>query len=252
MYKFYIIQSLKPTDPNLGQKIFDELSSTANCEFFSINTRQELNNIFDYIQMDLSVDKQIKGVVHLHCHGNNEGIGLFNKIGKIDFIKWEELRVKFREMYVSTSKKPILSICSCEGFNVARLVPHLEPCPYEYITGSFKKIGFKISVDAYSCFYKLLIQEKSLQESVIETRTKYPKLDFTCLNNSQLFELAIEAYLKNEMIPEKISKRKLEIEKKVIAHFGFINQEQKDYLEFIFTEKGTEEQLEKFKKVFFS
>lgn len=252
MNKFYIIQSLKPTDDNLGQTVFDNIKDISKSEFFKVTNKNELLGVLDYIRLDLASQPTTKGVIHIHCHGNDKGIGIRDDEDTREFVLWEELRDKFREIYVSTNQKPLLSMCACKGFNVAKLVAHFQPCPYDYITGSLKAITFNDSVNAYSDFYKAMISGKTIEESINEIRSSYPLMDFVCLNSKVLFKIATEGYKELEMTPEKIKNRREAIEKIIIAYFGKINKEQKDYLDFAFSDKGTDDHLEKYKAIFFS
>ncbi len=252
MDKFYIIQSLKPTDPDLGQSVHDNIKDISTSEFFKVTNKNELLSTLDYIRLDLTTNPDLKGVIHMHCHGNDQGIGIRDDNDTREFVFWEDLRDKFREIYVSTNKKPLLSMCACKGFNVAKLVAHFQPCPYEYITGSFKAIGFDDSINGYSTFYKALISGKSLIDSINETRQNFPAMDFACFNSTHLFQIATEGYKKLEMTTEKIKSRRDAIEKIIVDHFGFINEQQKNYLDYAFSDTGTDEHLEKYRAVFFS
>src|SRR5258706_5845181 len=136
MDKFYIIQSLRAADPELGKRVYDNIKDLTRAEYFKVTTKDELLNILDLIRVDLMASPNARGVIHIHCHGNDEGIGIRDDNDKRDFVYWEDLREKFREIYVATNTKPLLSMCSCKGFNVARLVPHFEQWRYAYVTGS--------------------------------------------------------------------------------------------------------------------
>ncbi len=184
MNKFYIIQSLKPTDPELGQRVYNKIKDISTSEFFKVTNKNELLSTLDYIKLDLTTNPDLKAVIHIHCHGNDQGIGIRDDNDTREFVYWEDLRDKFREIYVSTNKKPLLSMCACKGFNV--------------------------------------------------------------------FQIATEGYKKLEMTPEKIKIRRDSIEKIIIDQFGFINEEQKNYLDYAFSDEGTDEYLEKYRSVFFS
>jgi hypothetical protein len=252
MDKFYIIQSLKPTDPDLGQSVHDNIKDISTSEFFKVTNKNELLSTLDYIRLDLTTNPDLKAVIHIHCHGNDQGIDIRDDSDKREFVFWEDLRDKFREIYMSTNKKPLLSMCACKGFNVAKLVAHFQPCPYDYITGSFKAIDFDDSINGYSTFYKSLISGKSIIDSINETRQKFPAMDFACFNSTHLFQIATDGYKKLEMTPEKIKSRRDAIEKIIIDHFGFMNEQQKNYLDHAFSDIGTDEHLEKYRSVFFS
>lgn len=252
MKKFYIIQSLKTADPELGKQVHDNIKDISASEYFKVTDKQELLNTLDLIQLDLTANPDLEGVIHIHCHGNEQGIAIRDDSDTRQFVYWKELRAKFREIFVATTKKPMLSICACKGFNVIRLVAHFEPCPYDYVTGSFKGIGFDDSVNGYSFFYKCLIDGKTLNESILETRTTFPQMDFACFNSQQLFTIAVNGYKTLEMTAEKVKARRGEIEKAIIDHFGFINPQQKQYLDYAYSDKGTDDHLEKFRTIFFS
>ena len=252
MDKFYIIQSLKPTDPDLGQRVHENIKDISTSEYFKVTNKNELLSTLEYIRIDLTTNPELKGVIHIHCHGNDQGIGILDENGTLEFVYWEGLRDKFREIFVSTNKKPLLSMCSCEGFNISKLVAHFQPCPYDYITGSFKTIGFEDSVNGYSSFYKALISGKSLIDSINETRQNFPDIEFVCFNSVQLFQLATDGYKKIEMTPEKIKSRRDAIEKIIIDQFGSINAEQKNYLDYAFSDQGTDDYLKKYETVFFT
>jgi len=252
MDKFYVIQSLKPTDPDLGEQVYDNIKGISICEFFKVTNKNELLSTLDYIKLDLATNVQIKGVIHIHCHGNDDGIGIRDDNDTREFVYWKDLRDKFREIYVSTSKKPLLSICACKGFNAAKLVAHFQPCPYEYITGSLKAIGFDDSVNGYTNFYNALISGKSIVDSIDETRQKFPTMDFSCYNSTQLFQIAVDGFKKLEMTPEKVKIRRDAIEKIIINQFGDINDLQKDYLDNAFSDNGTNDYMDKYKSIFFS
>lgn len=252
MNKFYIIQSLKPEDPDLGEQVYKNIKDVSKAEYFKVTNRQELLDTLEYIKIDLSVDKTIKGIIHIHCHGNDKGIAMRDDENTREFVLWNELREKLRELYVATSNKPILSMCACKGFNASRLVAHFQPCPYEYLTGSMIGIPFKDSVDGYSHFYKCLIDGKTMDESIKETRDNFPKMDFVCLNSKQLFSIAVNGYIKLEMTPEKLNERKEATEKIMLASFTTLNENQKQFLEYAYSEAGTKEYLEKYSSIFFS
>lgn len=252
MNKFYIIQSLKSTDPDLGEKVYLNFLDKSNVKFFKTFSKVELFQIFDFISTELSGNKELRGIIHLHCHGNDYGIALRDNADVREFVKWDELRVKFRELYIQTINKPILSMCSFKGFNLLKLVAILEPCPYDYITGSMKKLGFQDSIDAYSCFYNQLNSEKSIEESSLETISQFPDIGFVCLNSIQLFNLCVEGFKESELSVEKLLARKKYLESIILKVSGSINSDQKKFIDFSCSKEGMNEILEGYKKIFFS
>ena len=252
MRKFYFIQSLKTTDPDLGNQIHSHISKKSQSEFFDVKNRQDLFDKLDFISSELEKNKELDGIIHFHTHGNEKGIGLYDNENKLEFASWKDLRPKFRNIYLSTSKKPMLSICACKGFNISRLVPRFEPCPYDYVTGSFDPIGFVDSVEGYKTFYDGILNGIDLSDNIKNINTNFPKMNFACFSSDQIFEIAIHAYKNAEMVPDRIKRRRNELETIIIKEFGYVNIQQKILLDFALSEQGTKYYLEKFRTAFYS
>lgn len=251
MKKFYFIQSLKAEDPNLGEQIYTHINQRSEAAFFDVKSKDELFEKLNLILNELKNDNSIDGIIHFHTHGNEDGIGLFNNENIREFAEWKDLRPLFRDIYTSTFKKPMISICACKGFNISKLVPHFEPCPYDYITGSFDPIGFKDSVNGYKLFYDGIIDSIDLPENIRRVNQKFPKMNFACFNSDQIFKIAEVAYRNSEMVPERILIRREQLERIIIKEFGFINIQQKLLLDFALSDNGTDFYMAKFKESFY-
>jgi|GEM_PF-2053019 len=220
--KIFIIQSLKTTDAiKSGELLSKKVQNIIEVEFYNVETSIEVYNIIDAIKTEISGNKETY-VVHFDCHGNENGIGLFDTKDTLTFIKWEELREQFRELYLITKQKPIISFSSCKGLNVMKLIAQFKPCPYEFITGSLKKIDFQESIDGYELFYKMLNSGETLENSMNSIREKYPNLDFMAFTTQKLVQLAWDNYLKTQISPEKVIQRKRDIINEVVSLKGFI------------------------------
>ena len=159
MDKFYIIQSLRAADPELGKRVYDNIKDLTRAEYFKVTTKDELLNILDLIRVDLMASPNARGVIHIHCHGNDEGIGI---------------------------------------------------------------------------------------------RDDNDKRDFVCYNSTRLFEIATEGYKQQQVSPEKVKARRAALERVIVNHFGFMNEEQKRFLDYALSGKGTDDYLERFRTIFFS
>lgn len=252
MKKFYFIQSLKSRDPKLGKDLYNIISPKATSKFYDVQNKSQLFKLLTEILIELKNNLEIDAILHFHTHGNEEGIAIYDENDKYDFLKWNDLRNILREIHISTLRKPMISICACEGFNISKLVPQLEPCPYNYITGSFNPIGFADSVNGYALFYDGIISENDLPETIKKINNNFPNMGFACFNSDQIFKIAEDAYRNSEMTLQNIQKRRAELESIIIKEFGFINHQQKLYFDFAFSQQGTDYYMEKFKKAFYS
>ena len=97
MRKFYFIQSLKTTDPDLGRQIHLHVSKKSKSDFFDVKNKQELFDKLDFISTELETNKELDGIIHFHTHGNEKGIGLYDSENKLEFAEWKELIPGFPE-----------------------------------------------------------------------------------------------------------------------------------------------------------
>lgn len=77
-------------------------------------------------------------------------------------------------------------------------------------------------------------------------------MNFACFSSDQIFEIAVHAYKNEEMVPNRIKKRREELEAIIIKEFGYVNIQQKLLLDFALSDQGTEYYLEKFRTAFYS
>ncbi len=252
MYKFYILQSLKPEESYLGKQVFNNIKDLAPSYFCEIQNEKNLFDTLELIRQDLMINLSKQGIIHIHCHGNENGIVLYENSSIQKLINWSDIRPYFRNIYISTSKRTIISVCSCEGFNAGRLVAHFEPCPFDYVTGSMKEVGFEDSVNGYTYFYKSLISGKTVREGTIETTAKFIDMDFVCLNSIQLFKAACEELMKFSSFPGNLKQKREVMKQKIINDFGYINEKQKNIIDQGYSEEGVKTYIERYKEIFLS
>lgn len=250
--KVYILQSLKTTDKlKSGNELHKNISKTISTDFVNLETDKELSSQLDLIKLELKSNPG-QYVLHFDCHGNKDGIGIYDKVDNLYFIHWNDLRRNLREIYLASNQKAIISFSSCEGFNVAKLIAHFEPCPFYLITGSFKKIGFQDSIDGYSKFYKNLDIGKDYMENIKEIRDNFPSLDFASFTAEQLVHIGWKGYKQLELTPERIKERKEKIKAEIVAIDGAITKEQEEKLSKQFTKEASIKQFKNYRKIFFS
>lgn len=249
MSKYYILQSLRDTDRKTGKEIYDYLKDNSDVFFKEFKTKKELEDLLEFIKVDSQTTTK-KPFVHFDCHGNSEGIGIIKQDGE-ELIKWTELGDFFREIYLSSGKKSTLCLSSCEGFNAIKLVPEFKICPYEYVAGSFEKIGFDDSYNAFKEFYDQINAGVDIKPASYYIHNKYDKMKFICFSSNSLFELASKSYLN-----EKTSKEELEKQKQItinkLGQISNLNPQQIAFLEYAYSEQGQKDYIEKWRTIFFS
>ena len=248
--KIFILESLRKNDPKTGEMVHNFLNKNGiENEFRIFRSKKELIDLLEAIKIKTAAD-HIQPFVHFDCHGNDEGIGVVMKNEKEELITWKEIRTMFRDIYMASKQKSVICMSSCEGFNMVKLVAQCEPCPYDYVCGSFEKISFEDSYHGYTKFYELILNGKPIFEAAVEVHNTEiePNLKFLGINSMTLFKLAIDGYIDKECTAEKLEQRKINIKKK----FGSMTESQMDSLEYIYSLEGQKEILERCAATFFS
>lgn len=251
--KIFVLESLKQNDPKTGKLIHNYLDSkSVQNEYHVFKSKIELLDILNVIKIG-SASENLQPFVHFLCHGNEDGIGAIKPDESVELITWGEISQAFREIYLASRQKSIICMSSCHGFNVIKLVSKCEPCPYEYVCGSFEKISFSDSYNAYTKFYSLILGGKPIYDSALEIHNDpaYSNLKFIGLNSDTLFKLTIDGYLIKECTEAKLAEKR-ERYRKIIENQGPLNENQIEYLNKAFSIEGQKQILQRCAEIFFS
>ncbi|QKZ14191.1 hypothetical protein [Spirosoma sp. KUDC1026] len=246
MNKYYILQSLREHDRKTGRELFDTLKNKCDIFFQEYHSKNELKSILEYISIDTQISNSIP-FVHFDCHGDENGVGVVKSDFTEEDITWNELGDQFREIYITSSKRSVLCFSSCEGFNSSKLVPQFKVCPFSYVAGSFEKITFNDSLNGYRDFYEQIISGIDIKQAAYHVHQKYSDLKFLCFSAEVLFEVASTSYLKEKTTLEELQKRKENFES-VLQ----LNNAQRAFLNYVYTQQGQQEFINKWKRVFFA
>ncbi len=250
--KVYIFESLEEYDTKSGEAIYKFLDDNKyNSEFKKFTSKKQFLDYLEWVIID-TCKEQHQPIIHLDCHGNDDGIGAISS-NSSELITWEELRNNFRELYLSSGFKSTICMSSCKGLNVAKMVAKNEPCPYDFVTGSFDDIEFQTSIDAYSKFYTLIFSGKSFSESAVEVSNiqEFKDLKFIGVDSQTLFALTVKGYLKDKCTPDELEKRKKQTIQR-LEERGIYHESQNEILDEIYTLDYQKRRIEKYSSIFFS
>jgi hypothetical protein len=251
--KVYILESLRRGDSKTGQLMKDFLIKEGiNQEFFRVATVDELNEALESVANDISKNTE-QPFIHFDCHSNQDGIGVIGDTSET-LVEWKDIRQMFRDVYINSGKKSVLSMSCCEGFYVSKLVAHNNPSPFDHVCGSIEKISFQDSFDVFSRMYKLVSQGKDVFQACVEV-SNLPELKhvkFLGVNSFTLFKIAIDGYIDQNCNKEALEKQKKRAIQSIISEKGTINHVQKAYLNYVFSIEGQKHLLQERSSTFFS
>jgi hypothetical protein len=223
--KLYILQSFPSTDHiRSGRLLADQMAPVLPVHFSEVANIPSLFKELEAIKAEME-KLPAPAVLHFDCHGNENGIALFDAQDQQSFLLWEDFRTTFRDLYITAPHKPLISFSSCNGFYVMKLIAQYAPGPYDAIAGCLRPIGFQESIDAFALFYTELVAGTQLVDAAAKVAEQFPTLKFLAAAALVLAVLAWEKY-KQKLTPEAIAQRKQEILAQVRAITGDVTPAQ--------------------------
>lgn len=179
-YKIYIIES--PADKDLLEKRTEgkalsnilELSQI-HYEYFLVTTLNVLRQAFEMIKEDiLKLQEEylfVWPLIHISCHGREEGIGLTDK----SFVEWSYLydllsivNVCFEE--TDPVSPVLLSMSSCYGLHAIKSdwEKRSSRSPFAFVLGHENKIPWDDALIAFSVFFHHFVNRKSTSDIALK------------------------------------------------------------------------------------
>jgi len=247
-------QDQRTADPKTGELVhkFLDTENIAN-EFHRFASKQELLDLLELVKIE-STTNQLQPFVHFDCHGNENGIGIVKTDGTEEFMPWSEIQDSFIEIFQASKKRSVICFSSCEGFNAVKMVGKQKPCPYDHISGSFKKVGFAEAYEDYAEFYTGIANGKEIFQSAVDVHNDptYRAVEFMAVNSSTLFELMMKGYQADQLKQDVLDARKARLLSLLKLTFPHPNREQLNALDYYCSVQGQQVLLENFKEIFFS
>jgi hypothetical protein len=121
-------------------------------------------------------------VLHLSCHGNQDGICLTS--GEV--VPWAELRQLVAPLNKEVNGALLLCMSSCEGFHAFQMCVELESAPFFGIIGNTGNITWAESAIGYAVFYHQLELGRNSLEALEAVRVASGNSCFVVLRGEEL------------------------------------------------------------------
>jgi hypothetical protein len=214
--RFVILDSTPQGQAQNGVQLFQALEPLLQSlpdplpiERTEIPTRSSLNDAIHKV-MNTAVRTDRIPLLHIECHGNDDGIALANG----DFVYWDELCEHLTRLNITTRLNLFVSIAACLGaYLISQFVP-TQRAPVSACLSITKKAYPDELFRGFFAFYRSLLTtldgDAALRElkrvNVAEDQSFYlgEAMDF--------FKLVYRGYLTKECTPEKYRQRALYIQ----------------------------------------
>jgi hypothetical protein len=116
-------------------------------------------------------------VLHVSCHGNDEGLAFSNG----DFLAWEDLLRRLHKFSKDLDIRPVVCISCCEGYALRERFRTMSDAPFSCLVGSLDKPTWSETLVGFSTLYYQMGQGVNPLEAVKAVRVAAMHDDFKCV-----------------------------------------------------------------------
>lgn len=221
-----VIQSLDDKEPQTGQKLYDDIISR-RCDlrghgkyFYDVQSKQTFFEALNDV-CKLVVTDDLKPIIHFEMHGLVEGIQLKNG----DRVYWKDFVQQCRLINVVTKNQLIITLATCWGSEIARMIDITQPAPYWGYIGPKEEISTGDLLEDFGEFYDSLLIDGSLEAALNTMVQNNQRRKYIYLHAKGIFEHYIEKHFQGK------SPNKYETFKRLVGktkeNYPFLNRSER-------------------------
>jgi hypothetical protein len=205
-----VIQSLGENEQQTGQKLYEDIISR-RCDlrghgkyFYDVNTKQEFFNALDQV-FQMVVSESLRPIIHFEMHGFLGGVAIKNG----ERVIWTEFVQYCRLINVVTKNQLIITLATCWGSEIARMIDITQPAPYWGYLGPKEEISSGDLLEDFGEFYDSLLTEGSFAAALNTMVLNNQRGKYIHLHAKGIFEYHIEKHFEGTKINKKEAFKRL-------------------------------------------
>ncbi|WP_199118919.1 hypothetical protein [Pedobacter sp. ASV28] len=205
-----VIQSLPDDEKQTGTILYDDIIAR-RCDqnghgkyFYNPSSKNELIEVLNII-CDNVLNDDLLPILHFEIHGSEHGLGLKNG----DFVVWKELQEYCRLINVKTKNQLIVTLATCWGSSIWKMIDIGIPAPYWGYIGPREKIGAGDIMEDFGEFYDSLLTEQSWDKALERLVENGNRKKYIYLHCKGIFEYYIEKNYKGTTINKQETFKRL-------------------------------------------
>jgi len=189
-----IIKSLEAGEEDTATTLYNHLVSISKpespiLEFHDAISKQHVLDILDDVKEKAKTG--MKPIVHFETHGNKD-LGLhISATG--EFISWQELADKFREINVISNNNLGIVMAACFGLYAIRPIKIFDPSPFFILISSDEEIDIDYINSQIWMFYDTLFSSGNIEAAMAAIDEQ-----FTSFYAERFFTVSVIKYFKDE------------------------------------------------------
>jgi hypothetical protein len=207
--KIYIAESIPSGEDQTGRRLYQALQPLPaalkrpiQIVHVDVPTRVAFEAFLEGVVRDISCGHT--PLLHIECHGNDDGIGLANRK---DFIAWYELRDYLVPINIATRMNLIVSIAACYGaYAIKELVPSAR-APFLAALSTDRTAYPEELYQGFAAFYTTLLETLDGDEALQQLKHNSLGAPFFFIDALGHFKLIYRNYLAKQCTPEQYRQR---------------------------------------------
>lgn len=203
----YVVESPSSVDIYHNRKESQFISEAAKLNMMPCVCRTAINKKAFEASFIIGLKEAYQGykdllpIIHISCHGNNEGIQLSSN----EVISWNELKNILKPINRAFNGLLIVSLSCCEGYSGIRMAMNISENDLDYpffaLIGNGSKPTWAETSIAYATLYHHLNRGHNLYKSADAMNIASDRNDFF-LNFAQNIHSGYIQYMKEKEVPE--------------------------------------------------
>lgn len=188
--RLVIVDSIPTGECNTARNLRDDLkiaaaayAPTPQIEYLRVESAQDLLHFLSKCRDEVIAGRGTP-MVHIECHGDEEGFGLADQ----SFIDWSDLKLPFTELNVATRLNLMIAVAACTGGALGKITSMGDRAPFWGLIGPTRTMLPTELEAPYRALYTTLFQTKSPEEAMKAMDAAAPPNSFWRTTAQGLFQ----------------------------------------------------------------
>lgn len=204
-----ILDSIPRGESNTAKSLHDDLlvvaskhAPTPAIEYLRIDSALELLQFLSRCRDEVNGGREVP-MLHIECHGDEEGFGLADG----SLLDWPDLKLPLTELNVATQLNLMITVAACTGGALAKVISMGDRAPFWGLIGPTRSIYPHELEDAFRSLYGTLFETKSPADAVKAMERASVAGTFWRTTAQGLFQQGWRAYQASHCTPSAMEVR---------------------------------------------
>lgn len=198
-----IVDSIPQGDRNTARELYEDL--LLRSQIFApapmishrrVESNQQLLELIREQTREVTSTGNIP-ILHVECHGNNDGLTLSDG----SFLSWMEIKEPLIELNIATRMNLLVVVSACDGSAITHTLSMVDRAPLYGLIGPIRPVLPNELMRSYLALYETLLRTRSARDAVEAMREATPDT-FVFRSAKWLFQFVWDHYQATHETPD--------------------------------------------------